>query len=721
MKRKIENLCWRELSWQRPYELSTLEELLAHLSATSPRGPVIWEARGTGGRIRYLLGADEQYLSKIQDVFRAHGNILFSNAKDRMPVSTAKSLRISKAALSLKTAAASAAIRAALAALSAASSAEEITVQIILGPSHAPFPIPIRINDPHSTWLQTVLGNVAPASPESRTAMREKSSCRGFCACIRIGASGASSAMHIGSVIGALKVLESAGVRINPFCERTDWLNEAHIPWHFPLRLSVRELSALLLLPAGEEELPGVLGPHPKLLPPPDRYRNPAPIHDRSFAKCTGTASKIRLSVSPRDSLEHTIVLGPTGAGKSTVLLNLILADVKAGRSVLVLDPKADLVGDCLARIPEAREDDVVVIDPSDPNPVGFNPLAFKDYRDPTLIADAVLAVFKEVFRENWGIRSQDVLSAALLTLAQTDDASLLWLPPLLTDEAFRKRVTDKIHDRIGLEPFWKAFESMKDSERRQEILPVLNKIRQFLLRPGLRNVLGQANPKFSLTDLFSERRIVLVPLNRGLIGSESSRLLGSLIVGLTWTLALARAALPPERRYLVSVYIDELQDYISLPTDLSDALAQARGLGIGLTLSHQYRAQLPPEIRAGVDSNARNKIVFALNAADAADMVAMAPELSARDFMSLARYHIYALLQSDGMSTGWISGQTLPPPPFNRRAAEIKAKSMAAYGKPEAEIEREYLQTLNVLRGVETEKGAEDNPDFTIGRRKKP
>jgi hypothetical protein len=708
------------VSWLRPYELSTLEELLTHLSSAAPRGPVIWEARGTGGRVRHLLGADAKYLNRVQDVFRSHGNMLFSDAIGRTRVCAAKGLKIGKSALPLKTDAASAAVRAALAALSAASSTEEIVVQVILGPSHAPFPVPSRTVDPHSTWLQAVFGNVAPASPESQRAMREKSSCCGFSACIRIGASGASATMHIGSVIGALKILESAGVRINPFYERSDWLNEAHIPWHFPLRLSVRELSALLLLPAGEEELPGVLGIHPKLLPPPDWYRNPVPVHDRSFAACTGADRKIRLSVSPRDSLEHTIVLGPTGAGKSTVLLNLILADIKAGRSVLVLDPKVDLVSDCLARIPEEREDDTVVIDPSDPCPVGFNPLAFKNYRDPTLIADAVLAVFKEVFRENWGIRSQDVLSAALLTLAKTEGASLLWLPALLTDEGFRKRVTDNIRDKIGLEPFWKAFESMKDSERRQEILPVLNKIRQFLFRPGLRNVLGQVNPKFSLNDLFNERRIVLVPLNRGLIGSESSRLLGSLIVGLTWTLALARAALPPERRYLVSVYIDELQDYISLPTDLSDALAQARGLGIGLTLSHQYRAQLPPEIRAGVDSNARNKIVFAPGFADAADMAAMASELTALDFMSLPRYHVYTLLQSDGRSTGWVSGQTLPPPPFNRRAAEIKAKSMATYGKPTEEIEREYLETLGFLRDAETAAGAEDNSDFGIGRRKR-
>ena len=209
----------------------------------------------------------------------------------------------------------------------------------------------------------------------------------------------------------------------------------------------------------------------------------------------------------------------------------------------------------------------------------------------------------------------------------------------------------------------------------------------------------------------------MLIPLNKGLTGGESARLLGSLIVGLTWTLALSRAGIPAEKRHIVEIYIDELQDYLSLPTDLSDALAQARGLGVGLTLAHQYRDQLPLEIRSGVDANARNKIVFGLQSKDAKDMAAMAPELTAEDFMALPRYQIYTSFQSGGRNTGWVQGRPLPPPPALRDAAELKARSQAAYGIPPEQTEEEYLSIFTT-----NNRNAEENPgDINIGRRKRP
>ena len=720
MKHPIEDLVWRELVCARPYKIETVWETLSHLAALSPRGAVIWEVHSRNGKVRYLLGAAKRYIRNIEEAIKAHGDIQFHEvgAEKRIAVTAARQLKISRPILSLKTDITQAVIRAGLAALTEDKSGTEIVIQVVLGRAYAPSPVPANLADPNATWLQILLGDVQKATAESRKTIKEKSEQHTFQATIRIGTTGENTSLRIRSIISAFKVLEAAGVRIRKEDSKPSDLNAAHVPWHFPLQLSVKELANFLLLPAGEEELPGTPGLHPKLTLPPNWYKNPTnQKNDRSFAVSMNATNPKRLSISPRDSLEHCHLIGPTGSGKSTAMLHLILSDINAGRSVLVLDPKTDLVNDVLMRIPEERIDDVVIIDSSDSCPCGFNPLAFKDYGNPSLIADAVLSVLKEIFSDCWGIYTQDVLTAALLTLVGVEDATLLWLLPLLTDENFRRRITSKVKDRMALRPFWEQFEALRDTEKKQQISPVLNKLRQLTLRPGLRNVLGQAKPKFSLMDLFYKRKVVLVPLNKGLTGGESARLLGSLIVGLTWTLALSRAGIPAEKRHIVEIYIDELQDYLSLPTDLSDALAQARGLGVGLTLAHQYRDQLPINIRSGIDANARNKIVFGLSSKDAKDMAAMAPELTAEDFMTLPRYQIYTSFQSNGRNTGWIQGKTLSPPPALRNAADLKANCQAIYGIPAEQIEEEYLNIFTT-----NNRNAEENPgDINIGRKKRP
>ena len=144
----------------------------------------------------------------------------------------------------------------------------------------------------------------------------------------------------------------------------------------------------------------------------------------------------------------------------------------------------------------------------------------------------------------------------------------------------------------------------------------------------------------------------------------------------------MSRAKIPAEERHPVSVFVDELQDYLALPTDFSDALAQARGLGVGFTMAHQYRSQLTPEIKAAIDTNTRNKIIFGLNIADAKDMASMSQELTPADFMTLPRYHIYTNLQNNGKNSGWISGETLPASPELRPPNELKSLSTERYGQ---------------------------------------
>ncbi|WP_172209475.1 TraM recognition domain-containing protein, partial [Lactococcus hodotermopsidis] len=224
--------------------------------------------------------------------------------------------------------------------------------------------------------------------------------------------------------------------------------------------------------------------------------------------------------------------------------------------------------------------------------------------------------------------------------------------------------------------------------------------------------------------------KIVLVSLNKGVTGAESARFLGSLLVSLTWSLALKRAEIPPEKRHRISLFIDELQDYLRLPTDLADALSQARGLGLSLTLAHQYRHQLSQNIKMAIDANCRNKICFGLDMNDAQELAKQAPELVAEDFYHLPQYHIYAKLPNNGNSSGWLSGKTFPKPPATRNYSDLVAKSALKYGTPTSEIEADFskqfgFSDLHSLKNTSEnlDKNSEKIPKTrpqNIGRRKK-
>ena len=459
--------------------------------------------------------------------------------------------------------------------------------------------------------------------------------------------------------------------------------------------------------PVGEGALPATPSAHPRVLALPSARET-----QRAFAM--GVADQVgeRLGISIGDALYHTVLLGPTGAGKSTALAHLALADIHAGRGVLLIDPKTDLVADILARIPEQRRDDVVVIDPTSSRPVGINPLARAQAArsgalssgsgapgggaSPELVADTVLATLKGVFAESWGVRVEQVLSAALVTLARTPGATLVDLPLLLTNAVYRQRlIAASGADPLGTGQFWAAYEALSEAQRQQWVGPVLTRLQPFLIRPHLRATLGQAAPSFDLGEVFTRRRIVLVSLNKGVLGAESARLLGSLLVGQLWPLILARAAVEPSRRHVVSVFIDEVQDYLSLPGSLADALAQARSLGAAFHLAHQYRGQLPTALKAGIDANARNKIIFSLSAADAAELARQAIDLEAADFQLLPRFGVYARTMHHGRENPWCHATTLPPTPPVQDALALRASSQARYGQDAAQVEAALLARL--------------------------
>lgn len=372
-----------------------------------------------------------------------------------------------------------------------------------------------------------------------------------------------------------------------------------------------------------------------------------------------------------------------------------------AGRGVVVVDPKGDLVADVLDRVPAERSGDVVVIDPADElRPVGLNLLA-RSGDSPELVVDQVVSIFHDLYRDSWGPRTDDILRAALLTLVGVPGMTLTEVPLLLTDPGFRRPLVARLNDPVALGPFWGWYEGLSDGERTQAIGPVMNKLRTFLLRRRLRNMLGQAQPAFDFDQALDARSIVLAPLTKGLLGEEAAALLGSLVVTRLWQAVQARTAQAQADRPVTFAYIDEFQDYLHLPVGVEAMLTQARGLGLGLTLAHQHLGQLPASVREAVLANARNRIIFQVAATDAQALAReLTPDVKAADLQNLGRFEVVARLSAGGLVTRPVTGTTMVAPPATGQAATARLRSRAHYGIDRGEVEAAIQARYTGRRG---------------------
>ena len=707
MARPTQPLVWHQLRFALPLAQEAAVGLVERVLADASLGRVVLELRASGGQATWAVGAQagERLVSVVRELVPG---CRVSRGFSRRAVDQAVVVSARPVGTPLTTERLVAVVRAVLAALAVTVEGEELVVQLQLGRRFSPQALG-RV-EPQG-WLE-LLGLVPIPSLSGERGRRLKAQVgrHRAAASLRLGVRAASPLRQrvlLQGLLGALRLVEGPGVRLRARTEHPAKLDAVRRPWRTGLELGAGEIVAMAGWPVGEGALPATPSAHPRVLALPLARET-----QRAFATGVADQAGERLGISIGDALYHTVLLGPTGAGKSTALAHLALADIHAGRGVLLIDPKTDLVADILARIPEQRRGDVVVIDPTSSRPVGINPLARTQTTrgasssvgggvpgggaSPELVADMVLATLKGVFAESWGVRVEQVLSAALVTLARTPGATLVDLPLLLTNAAYRQRlIAASGVDPLGTGQFWAAYEALSEAQRQQWVGPVLTRLQPFLIRPHLRATLGQAAPSFDLGEVLTRRRIVLVSLNKGVLGAESARLLGSLLVGQLWPLILARAAVEPSRRHVVSVFIDEVQDYLSLPGSLADALAQARSLGAAFHLAHQYRGQLPPALKAGIDANARNKIIFSLSAADAAELARQAIGLEAADFQLLPRFGVYARTMHHGRENPWCHATTLPPTPPVQDALALRAASQARYGQDAAQTEAALLARI--------------------------
>lgn len=497
-------------------------------------------------------------------------------------------------------------------------------------------------------------------------------------------------------ITGACRVLNAPGVEVRrrhlPTRLVRRRITRPTMPFaHWPVLVNAVEAVGLVGLPLNGPALPGLrLGVARQVPVSPASPRTGVIIGESTYP---GTPRP--LALKPNDRLRHAYVLGPTGVGKSTLIANMALQDIATGSSVVVVDPKGDLIDDILGRFPDERRDDVVLLDPANSAcSVGFNPLRARgDEHQRELAAETTVHILHDIFRANWGPRTDDLLRAAVQSLVQVpapndQPFTLCEVPEFLTNPALRQYVAG--HGRLDdrWREYWQWYDSLSEGERLATIGAPLNKLRAFTTRTSLRLVLGQSEG-FDLAEVFTRRKVLLVPLSKGQIGTEAATLLGSLLVGALWQATLARSAVPAERRRPVFAYLDEFQDIVRLTDDIADMLAQARGLGLSLTLAHQYAKQIPEKTRAAVLGTARSQIFFQMEYDDAMLLdKRVAPTLSAADLMGLAAYEIAARLCVDGQTLAPVTGRTLSLSEPVREAGAIREELAVSHGMARADVE---------------------------------
>lgn len=595
-------------------------------------------------------------------------------------------------------------------------------------------PAPATAKRPAATLLELLGGEDAAAEAEAARAARLKQAQPLLQACVRLGVAAESRARLyavFGWVWGTLRGLNAPGAQVvrRHLPERlvADRLRRLAVPvTAWPLILNTHELAGLLGLPLGAVSLPGLPSTTARQLPPPVSLPTSGTVVGMSTYP--GMTNR-PLALSASDRLRHQWVLGPTGVGKSTLLAGQIHQDVAAGRGVVVFDPKGgDLIRDVLDRIPPNRVRDVVLLDPSSTTrPVGLNvlDLARGEHAD-ELAVDHLVHLMSSLWHGSWGPRTSDVLRNALLTLTHTRAAdgsrfTLVELPELLLNEGFRRFVTRQPGVPETVRPFWTAYEAMSDGERAQVIGPSLNKLRSLTTRTALRLMLGQSQG-IQLDDVFRHRRILLVSLAKGVIGSETAALVGSLVMAGLWQAIQARVTVPAEKRQPVMLYLDEFQNFLRLPLDLADMLAESRALGAGLVLAHQYLGQLTDDTRTAILGTARTQITFQVEHDDAAVLAKRFGPLTAADLSGLATFEIAMRPCVNGATLAPVTGRTLPLPPLVSDGAALAQASQERWGRPRAEVEAALRTRLEPPAGQrrtgrqelpETLNGAELDAEF--------
>ncbi len=413
---------------------------------------------------------------------------------------------------------------------------------------------------------------------------------------------------------------------------------------------------------------------------------------------------KKEFGIKTDDRRRHMYVVGKTGMGKSNLLENLVIADIRSGKGVAVIDPHGEFAEKILDFVPEERINDVVYFNPSDTKfPVAFNPLEQVGPEFRHLVASGIMGVFKKIWVDAWSGRMEYILNNTLLALLESPGSNLLGIMRMLNDAKYRKIVVDNLKDPV-VKGFWvNEFGKWNEKFQTEATAAIQNKVGQFVTNPLIRNVLGQAHSSIDPRKVMDEGKILIVNLSKGRIGEDNSALLGAMMITKLQLAAMSRVDVPEKDRRDFYLYVDEFQNFAT--DSFANILSEARKYHLCLIVAHQYIGQLIHDsntrVRDAIFGNVGTMIVFRVGAEDAEFLEKeFQPDFMAPDFVGLPKYNFYTKLLIDGVSSRPFSAGSIPP---YERAPQIYTdviieNSRKTFGTPreivEEKIATEWLST---------------------------
>lgn len=376
------------------------------------------------------------------------------------------------------------------------------------------------------------------------------------------------------------------------------------------------------------------------------------------------------------DRRKHLYIIGKTGTGKSTMIANMAINDMRNGEGVAVIDPHGDLADILLDFIPSYRINDVAYLDPSDTEyPFHLNPLEVKNQAFRELVASGIVSIFYKLYHYSWGPRLEYILRNTILTLLTVPQSTLLSVPEILTNEKYREKVVEKMGD-VVLKNFWlNEFNRMSPQLRSEAISPILNKVGQFLSSQTIRNIVGSPVSTIDLETIMNEGKILIVNLSQGKLGEDNSALLGAMMITKLQLAAMNRVYVGEEQRKDFYLFVDEFQNFAT--NSFIKILSEARKYRLNLILANQYIEQIDEEVQKAIFGNAGSLVSFGVGASDARLLVReFGEKYEEGELVGLGNYQIVLKLAIDNHTSGSFSATTLPLPRSRNESREKVIRS---------------------------------------------